>query len=171
MPRSTWLVEPLRAEYDRDSFSCSNTALDRYLKEQAAQDFRRGCASPFVLSPGAGQSTILGYYTLSSYGIDTGELPPGVAGKLPRYPLIPATLLGRLAVDKRHQGEGIGECLLMDVLRRSVAQSSRTASAAVVVEAIDERAAQFYRHFGFTPFPSITGRLFILTKTVKALFP
>jgi GNAT superfamily N-acetyltransferase len=170
MPRCTWLVEPLGSAHDREGFSCGNATLDRYLKEQASRDLRRGCATPFVLSPGANQSTILGYYTLSSYGIDTGELPPDVARKLPRYPLIPATLLGRLAVDKRHQGEGIGEFLLMDALHRSLAQSVQIA-AAVVVEAIDERAAQFYQHFGFTRFPSSADRLFILTKTVRALFP
>src|SRR5580698_7184235 len=171
MPPTTWLVEPLHSSHDRDSFSCGNTTLDRYLKEQASQDLRRGCATPFVLSPGANQSAIFGYYTLSSYGIDTGELPPGVAQKLPRYPLIPATLLGRLAVDTRHQGEGIGEFLLMDALHRSVAQSTQIAAAAIVVDAIDECAVQFYRHYGFTPFPSSTSRLFILTKTVRALFP
>lgn len=171
MPRSTWLVELLGSAHDREGFCCGNAALDRYLKEQASQDLRRGCATPFVLSPGADQSAILGYYTLSSYGIDVGELPPDVAKKLPRYPLVPATLLGRLAVDKRHHGEGIGEFLLMDALHRALRQSAQIAAAAVVVEAIDERAAQFYRHFGFTPFPSSAGRLFILTKTVKELFP
>src|ERR1700678_3680557 len=166
MPRSTWVVEPLGSEHNREDFSCGNATLDRYLKEQASQDLRRGCATPFVLSPGANQSAIPGYYTLSSYGIDTGELPLDVARKLPRYPLIPATLLGRLAVDTRHQGEGIGEFLLIDALHRCLTQSVQIAAAAVVVEAIDDRAAQFYRHFGFTPFPSSAGRLFILTKTV-----
>jgi GNAT superfamily N-acetyltransferase len=171
MPRSTWLVEPLRRSHDREGFSCGNATLDRYLKQQASRDLRRGCATPFVLSPGANQSAILGYYTLSSYGIDTGDLPPDMASKLPRYPLIPATLLGRLAVDERHQGEGIGEFLLMDALHRSLTQSVQIAAAAVVVEAIDESATQFYRHFGFTPFPSSVDRLFILTKTIQALFP
>jgi GNAT superfamily N-acetyltransferase len=76
-----------------------------------------------------------------------------------------------LAVDKRRHGEGIGEFLLMDALRRSLTQSVQIAAAAVVVEAIDERAAQFYRHFRFTPFSSSGSRLFILTKTVGALFP
>src|SRR5580658_8808526 len=171
MPQSTWRVEPLSSAHDREGFSCGNIALDRYLKEQATQDLRRGCATPFVLLPAGSQNAIVGYYTLSSYGIDMGELPPGVAGKLPRYPLIPATLLGRLAVDERHHGEGIGEFLLMDALHRSVAQSTQIAAAGIVVHAIDERAVQFYRHFGFTPFPSSTSRLFILTKTVKALFP
>src|SRR5277367_4111203 len=114
MLRQALVVEPLGAAHDRAGFSCGNGVLDRYLREQASQDLRRGCATPFVLVPGVGASAVLGYYTLSSYGIDVGQLPPDVARKLPRYPLIPATLLGRLAIDQRHQGAGIGEFLLMD---------------------------------------------------------
>src|SRR5258708_35807554 len=100
---SQWVIEPLRDDHNRAVFSCGNASLDRYLKEQAGQDLRRGCATPFVLVSERGGTTILGYYTLSSYGIDVGELPPDVAKKLPRYPLIPATLLGRLSVDRRFQ--------------------------------------------------------------------
>src|SRR5580693_3863848 len=85
--------------------------LDRFLQEQVGQDLRRACALPFVLVPQRHATSILGYYTLSSYGIEIGELPADVVKKLPRYPLIPATLLGRLAVDRRQQGLGIGEFL------------------------------------------------------------
>jgi hypothetical protein len=122
---------------------------------------------PFVLIPSAGESAVLGYYTLSSFGIDAGVVPPEIAKKFPRYPLMPATHLGRLAVDERHHGKGIGEFLFMDALHRSRAQSGQIAAVAVVVEAIDERAERFYQHFGFLPFPTITGRLFIMMKTVK----
>ena len=170
MPHPTWVVEPLGGAHDRAGFSCGNSALDHYLKEQANQDLRRGCAVPFVLVPSAGESAVLGYYTLSSFGIDAGAVPSDVAKKLPRYPLVPATLLGRLAVDEKRQGEGIGEFLLLDALHCSLAQSVQIAAAAVVVEAIDERAARFYQHFGFIPFPTINGRLFIMMKTVKQLF-
>ena len=170
MPHPTWVVEPLGGAHDRAGFSCGNSALDQYLKEQANQDLRRGCAVPFVMIPSTGESAVLGYYTLSSFGIDAGAVPPDVAKKLPRYPLVPATLLGRLAVDEKRQGEGIGEFLLLDALHRSLAQSVQIAAAAVVVEAIDERAARFYQHFGFIPFPTINGRLFIMMKTVKQLF-
>jgi GNAT superfamily N-acetyltransferase len=165
-----WVVELLGNHHDRSNFSSGNASLDRYLKEQAGQDLRRACGSPFVLVPRAGASSILGYYTLSSYGIDIGELPADVAKKLPRYPLIPATLLGRLAVDQHHHGQGIGEFLLMDALHRALVQSAGIAAAAVVVDAIDERAARFYQHFGFIPFPSIAGRLFLPMKTVANLF-
>ena len=91
----------------------------------------------------AGESAVLGDYTLSSFGIDVGMVPPEIAKKLPRYPLIPATLLGRLAVDERHHGEGIGEFLFMDALHRSQGQSGPIAAVAVVVEAIDEQAERF----------------------------
>jgi hypothetical protein len=118
MPHPTWIVEPLSGGHDREGFSCGNRALDHCLKEQANQDPRRACALPLVLIPSAGESAVLGYCTLSSFGIDAGVVPPEIAKELPRYPLIPATLLGRLAVDGRHHREGTGEFLLMDALRR-----------------------------------------------------
>jgi len=165
-----WLIELLRNDHDRADFSCGDASLDRYLKEQAGQDLRRACARPFVLAPEPGHTSILGYYTLSSYGIDVGQLPADVAKKLPRYPLVPATLLGRLAVDQRLQGQVIGEFLLMDALHRVLAQSAKIAAAAVVVDAIDAGAVKFYRHFGFAAFPSIAGRLFLPMKAIADLF-
>ena len=165
-----WAIEPLRNDHDRSGFSCGNVSLDRYLKEQAGQDLRRACATCFILAPQRGKTSILGYYTLSSYGIDVGELPAEVARKLPRYPLIRATLLGRLAVDLRYQGQGIGEFLLMDALHRALAQSAEIAAAAVVVNAIDAGAAKFYKHFGFVTFPTIDGRLFLPMKAIAGFF-
>ena len=164
------MVEPLGNHHNREDFSCGNSGLDRYLKEQARQDLRRGCAAPFVLAPERGGTSILGYYTLSSYGVDIGEFPADVAKKLPRYPLIPATLLGRLAVDRRYQGQGVGEFLLMDALHRALMQSAEIAAAAVVVDAIDAGAVKFYQHFGFVAFPLLAGRLFLPMKAVSALF-
>src|SRR6266581_2612434 len=133
---AAWVIELLRSNHDRADFSCGNASLDRYLREQAGQDLRRACATPFVLAPERGDTAILGYYTLSSYGIDVGELPADVARKLPRYPLIPATLLGRLAVDLRYHRQGVGEFLLLDALHRTLVQSAEIAAAAVVVDAI-----------------------------------
>ena len=164
------IVEGLCERHDRAAFSCGSVSLDRYLKEQAVQDLRRHCASPFVLVPAAGSPTILGYYTLSSYGVDVGQLPVGVAKRLPRYPLIPTTLLGRLAVDQRQHGHGIGEFLLLDALHRACEHAVNVAAAAVIVDAIDPAAARFYQRFGFMPFPSTNTRLFLPMKTVAALF-
>jgi GNAT superfamily N-acetyltransferase len=167
---SSWLVEPLNDNHDRAAFSSENEDLDRYLKEQASQDARRYVAAPFVLVAKSAPSIILGYYTLSAFGIDAGELPDKIRKKLPRYPIIPATLLGRLAVDHRYRGQRIGEALLIDALRRSLKQSFQIASVAVVVDAIGNSAAQFYKRYEFIPFPEMPTRLFLPMKTIADLF-
>ena len=167
---SSWLIEPLEKRHDRAAFSCGNEVLDHYLKNIASQDARRLVAAPFVLVEEASSKTILGYYTLSAFGIDLGALPEDVIRKLPAYPIVPTTLLGRLAVDQRHRGQGIGEFLLMDALRRAYIQSSQIAAVAVVVDAIDAHAAQFYDHFNFIPLSDRPDRLFLLMKTIATLF-
>ncbi|MSP02382.1 MAG: GNAT family N-acetyltransferase [Acetobacteraceae bacterium] len=124
--------------------------------------------------PGVGRcdaradGSIAGYYTLSSTAIPTPELPPDFARKLPRYPLIPATLLGRLAVDRRHQGMRFGRFLLADALFRSV--KSEIASFAIVVEAKDDGARRFYVRESFLPFPDHPMRLFRPMADIAALF-
>jgi len=165
-----WLVQPLTKQHDRASFSCGNKILERYLKEIASQDARRNVAVPFVIVEENSPKTILGYHTLSAFSVDLGDLPADVARRLPSYPVVPATLLGRLAVDQHHQGRGIGELLLMDALRRTNEQSAQIATVAVIVDAIDQQAVRFYKHFGFIPFPERPTRLFLSMKTIAALF-
>lgn len=166
---SPWVVEPLGKQHNRAGFSCGNEVLDRYLKEQAGQDARRLVAAPFILIQIGDRKTIVGYYTLSAFGIDLKDLPVEVAKKLPTYPVVPVTLLGRLAVDERYKGQGAGEFLLVDALQRAFTQSAQIAAAAVVVDAIDEQAAGFYRHFGFIAFPGQPRRLFLPMKTISDL--
>jgi len=167
---SLWVIEPLTKSHNRTSFSCGNETLDRYLKEQASQDLRRRVAAPFILTLNHDHKTIVGYYTLSAFSVNLQDLPDDVRKKLPAYPLVPVTLLGRLAVDVRYRGKGAGEFLLSDALERAFTQSSQIAAAAVVVDAIDEKAAAFYRHFDFTDFPDKPGRLFITMKTIVDIF-
>lgn len=92
-----------------------------------------------------------------------------MAAKLPRYPVVPATLIGRLAVDKRFRGKGTGELLLMDALARCLEVSKLVASAAVIVDAKDERAKGFYIKYGFMELPGADKRLFIPIGTVEAM--
>lgn len=106
-------------------------------------------AAPFVLLLPDG--TIAGYYTLSSTSVQICELPEQTTRKLERYPLVPATLLGRLAVDRRQQGKGYGRFLLADALCRAV--RSEIASFAVIVDAKDDNARRFYERESFLPFP------------------
>ncbi len=170
-PRSpSWVIQPLARRHDRTAFSCGNESLDRYLQKIAIQDARRRVAAPFVLVEDTTPETILGYYTLSAFSVDLGDLPQEVARKLPSYPNVPVTLLGRLAVDQRQQGRGLGEFLLMNALDRTFVQSSQIGAAAVVVDAIDDQAVRFYRHFDFLPFPDKPNRLFLPMKTIADLF-
>lgn len=165
-----WLIEPLAKRHDRDGFSCGKAPLDNYIKRQARQDASRHVAAPFVAVAKPGDRAIYGYYTLSAYGVDPGELPEATARKLPRYPLLPATLLGRLAVDRRYRGQGLGEYLLMDALARALAQCHHIAAVAMIVDAKDDGAFRFYRHFDFIPFPGRRDRLFLPMRTIADLF-
>lgn len=123
-------------------------------------------AAPFVLVLPDG--CLAGYYTLSSTSINLAELPEQVARKLPRYPLVPATLLGRLAVDRRQQGKGYGRFLLADALYRIV--QSEIASFAVIVEAKDDNARRFYERESFLPLPNQPMKLFRPIADIERLF-
>jgi GNAT superfamily N-acetyltransferase len=163
-------VEALGKQHDRSQFSCGSELLDQYLRAQAGQDARKHVAAPFVLCEGEG-NTVLGYYTLSGISVDIGAWPENVVKKLPRYPVLPATLLGRLAIDRQLQGKGAGEYLLMDALHRSLQAAHQVAALAVIVDAKDARAVAFYRHYGFTPFEDQPARLFLPMGVIEKLFP
>jgi ribosomal protein S18 acetylase RimI-like enzyme len=163
------VIEPLGSHHDRAAFSCGVDALDRYLREQASQDERRNVARVFV-AVGDEPHVVAGYYTLSSLSIDVGDLPAGTAKKLPRYPQLPAALIGRLAVTISYQGKRLGEMLLVDALKRIIEHGDTVACYAVVVDAIDERAASFYEKYGFQRFPSRPKRLFLPIATAGQLF-
>ena len=162
-------VEALGKQHDRSGFTCGSEPLDRYLRAQAGQDARKRVAATFVLCEGE-SNTVFGYYTLSAVSVDIGAWPENVAKKLPRYPVVPATLLGRLAIDRQRQGRGAGEHLLMDALHRSVQASRQVASVAVVVDAKDDRAVGFYRHYEFTPLVDPPMRLFLPMSIIEKLF-
>lgn len=126
-------------------------------------------AAPFILTRESDRKTVIGYYTLSAFGVSLRDLPNEIIKKLPAYPIVPVTLLGRLALDQRYRGQELGEFLLIDALKRALKQSSQIAAAAVVVDAIDEKAAGFYRHFEFLDFPDKPGRLFLPMQTIANL--
>jgi len=161
-------VEPLGRQHDRAAFRCGADALDRYLKQQARQDADKRVAAPFVaVTPP--ETRVLGYYTLSASVLTLADLPNELVRKLPRYPQLPVTLLGRLAVDLSTTGQGLGEHLLLDALHRSLVHADQIAAMAVVVDAKDESAVSFYRHYGFFPLQTQPRRLFVPMATVTQL--
>ena len=168
VPHFGYRVESLGASHDRAAFHSGVLELDHYLHHQASQDARRKVAAPFVMVDSSG--SILGYYTLSAYSISLGELPEPIARKLPRYPLLPATLLGRLAISSTCRGRNLGRFLLMDALHRSWRTTSEVASVGVVVEALDEIARSFYLHHEFVPIQDHPNKLFLAMVTIERAF-
>jgi ribosomal protein S18 acetylase RimI-like enzyme len=165
--KSKLSIEPLGPIHDRAAFSCGIPPLDRYLQTQASQDMRKQLTAVYVLTPDG--KAIAGYYTLSAYSVGLDKIPDEIAKKLTRMPEVPATLIGRLARSIAHQGQGIGEILLMDALKRSLANSAHIASWAVVVDAKDEDAIVFYRKYGFMEIPAFPNRLFLPMATIAKL--
>ncbi|MFZ4076637.1 MAG: GNAT family N-acetyltransferase [Legionellaceae bacterium] len=168
LPSFKYQIEPLDKKHTKNLFSCGAEALDQYLKIQASQDNKKNVAITYVLTE-QDAAHVLGFYTISSIGIFSGELPVELAKRLPRYPVLPGILLGRLAVDKKMKGNKLGAFLLMDALKRSLTVSHQIGIVAVIVHAKDAIAVNFYKHFGFIPFPAHDHRLFLPIGTIKGL--
>ena len=135
----------LLSRQSRDDFVCGSPELDRYLRERAMQDMRRRVASCFVAVDDA--DGIAGFYTIAATSVALELLPAEWEKRLPRYPAVPAVLLGRLAVASAHHGKGLGGLLVADALLR--AAQSEIMAHALVVSAKDENAVRFYGHLGF----------------------
>jgi ribosomal protein S18 acetylase RimI-like enzyme len=161
------IIEPLGSDHDRAAFSCGELTLDTYLQRQASQDVRRRVAQVFVARGDTPQS-IAGYYSLSAASFEKHELPPGLAKRLPHYP-VPAALLGRLAVDRAKQDQGFGEILLLDAIRRVVRASASFAVYAIIVDAANDSAQAFYDRYGFRAFIGARRRLFLPLETFEKL--
>ena len=142
-------LETLAKHHDRATFSCGVQSLDDYLKTQASQDMRRKANAVFVIVGAEASTRIVGYFTLCAYTLSQDEVPEAARRHIPRYPLVSATLIGRLAVDKNEQGRGVGAVLLARALRMAHENTSVVGSSMIVVDAIDERAAGFYQAHGF----------------------
>ena len=152
------VIEPLGKRHDRAAFSCGLPELDRYLARQAGQDVRRRIARVFVCTA-EGTDTVLGFYTLSALAIDLSSLPEELFRKLPRHPA-PCALIGRLAIDQSVRRHGLGRMLLVDAIKRTMRASDIMAIYAVIVDAKNNVAKQFYEGFGFAPMRDDSMRLF-----------
>ncbi len=134
--------------HDRDGFDCGETSLNLYLRTLASQHQREGIAATHVLYEDDAPSGILGYYTLAAAQLSLETLQPPDQRRLPRYPL-PVARLARLAVVLHEQGRGLGEALLQDAVKRCLDLRRELGVHALLVDALDTRAAGFYRAHGF----------------------
>lgn len=142
------------AAFDRKAhrvaaFECGDEGLDRWLQAYAGQSQRRKPARTFVTADPDGN--VVGYYTLVAAQVEHEQATSGVRQGLSQHFPIPVALIARLAVASSHQGTGLGRSLLLDALQRILKASDELAVRAITVEALNERAASFYRHFGFQP--------------------
>ena len=154
--------------HDRAGFTCGVESLDRYFQTQAGQDVRRRANGVFVLAGKADPARVLGYDTLCATALAQGDVPKVARKVIPRYPLVSATLIGRLAVAKDRQGQRLGATFLADALRRALASAETVGSSMIVVDALDEGAAAFYVAHGFLRLPD-SMRLVLPMRTVERL--
>ncbi|MBP1617681.1 MAG: N-acetyltransferase [Bacteroidetes bacterium] len=163
------MIELLDSRHNRKDFDCGNELLNNYLKHQAGQDVKHKLSVCYVLIENS-TDYIKGYYTLSNSSIPLSCFSEQTREKLPKsYVSIPTTLLGRLAIDRKYGGQGIGKILLIDALKRSYGISHEIGSFGVVVDPIDDEARRFYQKYDFIEFPD-SKKMFIATKTLKELF-
>lgn len=152
-----FVTAPLTREHDRAAFHSGVDALDRYFKEFALQDIKRRMAGCFVSLDDRG--AVAAFYTLAATSVAFDSLPAELTKRLPRYPVIPAMLLGRLAVATPRQGQGLGRALVADALLRT--DRFGIGAFALIVDAKDARAAAFYAGLGFTRIPDEARRMFL----------
>lgn len=156
-------IQPLTGRHERSAFESGSAQLDAWLRQIAQQHQKRGISKTFVAVADDAPSRILGYYALTACEILTDELPEDLAKKLPRQ--VPGVRLGRLAVDRSVQGQGLGELLLVDAITRTKLVLKHVGVHALFVDAKDKQAAGFYRKYGFRPLPNDPLRL-VLPLTV-----
>jgi predicted GNAT family N-acyltransferase len=154
----------LKPEYDRTSFSCGVPVLDSYLKERAKLDVKRGLCAVHVLAEG---TEIIGFYTLSAFTMHMESLPPEIAKKYPSNMLLPCWLIGRLAVDLKHQNQKMGQLLMVDALKNALLLSGQAGGYCVVVDAKTEEVKPFYKKFGFKPVIGDELRLYLPLGTIR----
>ncbi len=162
-----WSIEVLAGRHNRDKFSCGRPSLDEYLRRYARQNAKLGVSKTRVLTA-AGRSTVVGYYTVCTGGIAFDALPDTDRKRLPAYP-VPTAHLARLAVDSASQGNGLGEILLFDCLRRICWVAQEVGVYAITVKAMDDRAKSFYQQYGFVALVDDPMHLYMLVATVSSL--
>jgi GNAT superfamily N-acetyltransferase len=164
-----WVIEQFRADHIRSEFACGVSSLDDFLKFHVSRYEQRSLGRTYV-AVSSGSNKVSGYYTIVAGSIPFQSMPNDLARKLPRHP-IPTVLIARLAVDKESQGHLLGEYLLINSLHRADKLSTDLGIHAVQVDAIDDRAASFYRKYGFVPLEDQPRCLILPVSTIQARGP
>lgn len=150
----------------RDNFDCGIDELNEYLKKYAKQNDKKGIAKTWVVILDLNNTEVLGYYSISMAELKQDSLPENARQNLPRYPL-PVIRIGKLAVDKSMQGKGLGATLLVDALYRGIRLAEDIGVFGFTVDAINEKAKNFYLNYGFIPLQDNCLSLFIPLKNLQ----
>ena len=162
-----WVVERLHRSHDRSAFDCGQELLNEWLKQRATQWDKKDLARTYVAVP-SGSRFVVGYYSLSNHRVIFDALPSDQAKGIPTID-VPVVLLGRLAVDRTVQGQGLGEFLLIDALRRVCHVADHVGVRAVEVDAVDESARNFYLKYGFVSLLDDPQHLFLPMVVMRKL--
>ena len=162
-----WTIRRLDKSHDRTAFDCGQSLLNEWIKDRAGQFDRRDLSRTFIATR-SNERKVVGYYAISSHRVAFEMLPDVEAKGLPRLD-VPVVLIGRLAVDRSEQGQGLGSLLLVDALRRSADISEQIGIRAVEVDAMDDTARSFYLKFGFRPLLDDPRHLFLPMHEIRKL--
>jgi len=158
---------PLAAEHRIEGFDCGKSKLTDWLKAHALDNEGRSSRSyVFVANTGPQAGDVVGYYTLATGGVTRSEMPRKIRHDLPNP--VPVMMLGRLAVDRRHQKKGIGPAMLREAIQRTLEISRSAGVRALMVHAIDDEAVTFYLKYGFVLFPADSRTMFLPIETFAA---
>jgi GNAT superfamily N-acetyltransferase len=160
-----WHIEPLAEGHDRGGFECGEENLNVFLRQHAGQNAHRDISRTYIALP-EGSNSVVGYYTLATGSVARQDLPADAASRLPRYP-VPIAHLGRLAVDRRVQGRGLGKILLADALKLVATLADQIGIHAVTVHALNDRARTFYLAHGFLPLQDDPSHLYLPMATIR----
>jgi len=152
-------ILPLTGSHDRQDFDCGRQELNDWLRQVARQHQDRGLSKTFVAILEEAPDRICGFYALTLAELENQSLPSAWRKKLPRR--IPGVRLGRLAVDLRYQGKGLGDLLLVNALTRARKIHTEAGGIGLFVDAIDAEAAGYYQRLGFQASPDNALLLFL----------
>lgn len=165
MTNHRFSILSLNSDLDRTTFDSGSEPLNKYFHQQVGQDVKRNMAACFIAVDEA--LNIAGYYTLAAASIPLNDLPSDLLKKLPRYPSVTAIKMRRLAIDVKFQRQRLGAALLADGLER--ASNTEIAAYALIVDAKDKKAADFYSHYDFITLPDSPFTLFLPLATVHKI--
>jgi len=159
-------IELLAKTHDRDGFDCGSEPLNLFLKQTARQHAERGISRTFVLVDEAATppKPIVGFFSLNICQIKAESLTPQEAKKLPRD--VAGVRLGRLAVAKTYQRQGIGKTLLVAAMGKFIEIFNSAGGIGLFVDAKDQDAKRYYEQFGFVSLPSNELELFLPVRTI-----